>query len=144
MPTVPSSKKCNFLGCAGQKIFGSNFCQEHATKKSKKYKTNEKLYNSAAWKQTREAMRSMYPLCSACLLDFRVVPTAHIDHVIPHRQDNDRFLVNLFQGLCAPCHTQKTKLENQGIYRHYTKDGVIDYKESDYDQLIVKKFHNQS
>lgn len=143
MPTVPSSKKCIFLGCKGDKIFGSNFCSEHATKKSAKIKQNAKLYNSSAWKSTRDAMRSMFPLCSCCLISGKVTPTAHIDHVIPHRRDTDRFLVNLFQGLCAPCHTQKTKLESQGIYRHFTNEGIIDYKDIDYEHLIIKKFHDK-
>ena len=144
MPSVPSQKTCFFLGCKNNKVFASNYCAEHSTKKSVKIKQNAKLYNSSAWKSTRDAMRSMYPLCSACLLENRVVPTAHIDHVIPHRRDSDRFLVNLFQGLCAPCHTQKTKLEGQGIYRHYTREGIIDYKDIDYEHLIVRKFHDQS
>ncbi len=144
MPSVPTNKKCVFLGCQGTKIFASNFCSEHATKKSAKVKQNAKLYNSSAWKSTRDAMRSMYPLCSACLLENRVTPTAHIDHVIPHRRDSDRFLVNLFQGLCAACHTQKTKLEGQGVYRHYTREGIIDYKDIDYEHLIVRKFHENN
>ena len=144
MPSVPTNKKCVFLGCQGQKIFASNFCAEHATKKSAKYKANEKLYNSKAWKDTRTAMKSKFPLCGACLIEGKVTSTEHIDHVIPHRRDSDRFLVNLFQGLCGPCHTQKTLLESKGIYRHYTNEGIIDYKDSDYQHLIVKKFHENS
>jgi len=140
MPSVPTSSKCVFLGCQGTKIFASNFCSEHATKKSAKVKQNAKLYNSSAWKSTRDAMRSMYPLCSACLLENRVIPTAHIDHVIPHRRDSDRFLVNLFQGLCAACHTQKTKLEGQGIYRHYAQDGAKDYTKNDYAYMVTNEY----
>lgn len=144
MPSVPTSQKCKFLGCSGTKIFGTNFCATHGGKRSEKYSTNAKLYNSSAWKQLRKVNRSEYPLCASCLLRGLVVETEHIDHVIPHQQDEDRFLVNLFQGLCAPCHTQKTKLERQGIYRHYTDTGIIDYKDSDYEQLIIRKFHKQT
>ena len=89
-------------------------------------------------------MKSKFPLCGACLINGKVTSTEHIDHVIPHRRDSDRFLVNLFQGLCTPCHTQKTKLESQGVYRHYTREGIIDYKDIDYEHLIVRKFHDQS
>lgn len=144
MPSVPTSKKCNFFGCKEGKVFGTNFCQQHGAKRSEKYRKNEKLYNSAAWKSLRKKGISEHPLCAACLAEGIVTETEHIDHVIPHRQDSDRFLVNLFQGLCAAHHTQKTRLENQGIYRHYTKNGIVDYKDDDYFHLIVKKFHEQS
>ena len=141
MPSVPESKKCKFFGCRETKIFGTNYCATHGGKRSEKHKTNQKFYNSAAWKQLRKATKSQYPLCAACLLRGQMVETEHIDHFIPHRQNNDRFLVNLFQGLCGPDHTQKTKLEKLGIYRHYTEHGIVDYKDSDYEQLIIKKFH---
>lgn len=144
MPSVPVQKKCVFLACSGTKIFGTNFCEKHGGKRSQKYKENEKLYNSAGWKSLRSTMRSAHPLCAACLARGVVTQTEHIDHVIPHRRDSDRFMVNLFQGLCAPCHTQKTRLEAQGIYRHYTTDGSVDYKDADYEQLIVKKFHSST
>lgn len=140
MPSVPTSQKCNFLGCQGTKIFGTNSCEKHGGKRSTRYKENAKLYNSAAWKSLRTSMRSQHPLCASCLARGLVRQTEHIDHVIPHRQDADRFLVNLWQGLCAACHTQKTTLEKRGIYRHYTPDGPVDYKDSDYDQVIQKKF----
>jgi 5-methylcytosine-specific restriction protein A len=141
MPSVPATNTCVFFGCRNKKSFGTGYCQEHGAKRTAKYKQNEKLYNSTAWKETREAMRSMFPICSACLLEGKVKPTAHIDHVIPHRRDADRFMVNLFQGLCIPHHTEKTQLENKGVYRHYTKEGVVDYKDVDYEHLIIKKFH---
>ena len=141
MPSVPRSQKCVFFGCKEAKDFGTGFCAKHGAKRSEKYRKNEKLYNSAGWKSLRAKHRSEFPICASCLQRGIVTPTEHIDHVIPHRQDSDRFLVNLFQGLCAACHTQKTKLESQGIYRHYTAQGSVDYKDSDYQQLVVKKFH---
>lgn len=142
MPSVPTSKKCNFLGCQGTKIFGTNSCEEHGAKRSDKYKKNEKLYNSAGWKSIKARMRSQHPLCASCLSRGIVSSTEHIDHVVPHRQDSVKFMVNVFQGLCAACHTQKTLLEKQGIYRHYTADGPVDYKDSDYGMLIQEKVLN--
>jgi hypothetical protein len=50
----------------------------------------------------------------------------------------------LFQGLCAPHHTIKTNLEAQGIYRHYTENGIIDYDEEDYNLVIKEKFNSES
>lgn len=140
MPSVPTSKKCHFLGCAGTKIFGTNFCEKHGGKRSQTYQDNAKLYNSKGWKSIKASMRSAHPICASCLTRGLVTQTEHIDHVVPHRRDTGRFKVNLFQGLCAACHTQKTKLEAQGIYRHYTPNGIKDYQEEDYAYLIRKKF----
>jgi 5-methylcytosine-specific restriction enzyme A len=139
MPSVPTSKKCHFLGCKEDKIFGTNFCAAHGAKRSERYKKSEKLYNSAGWKSIKATMRSQHPLCASCLSRGIIAPTEHIDHVIPHRQDTAKFMVNVFQGLCAACHSQKTLLEKQGIYRHYTPDGPVDYSDSDYGTLIQEK-----
>ena len=141
MPSVPVSKKCKFFGCKEASCFGTAFCQKHGAKRSEKYKKNADLYNSAGWRSIRKQQLSKHPICAACFAGGIIKQTEHIDHVIPHRQDTERFLVNVFQGLCAAHHTQKTTLENQGIYRHYTPAGPIDYKDSDYYQLIQKKFH---
>lgn len=143
MPSVPSGKKCNFLGCKEAPIFGTASCAKHGGRRSERYKTNEKLYNSAAWKNLRAVKRSEFPICAACLLNGIVTETAHIDHVIPHKQDEDRFMVNLFQGLCQPCHTNKTLLERKGIFRHYTAMGPVDYTDADYNQLVIPKFHSE-
>ena len=119
------------------------YCQDHGARRSESYEKNAKLYNSAAWRKKRIAMRSKYPICSACMVEGRVTQTEHIDHVIPHRRIPDRFLSNLFQGLCAPHHTIKTNLEAQGVYRHYTENGVEDYTEGDY-SVILEKFNSDA
>ena len=140
MPIMPNPKVCNILGCKDKKSFGTGYCLNHGAERSDKYKTNAKLYNSTAWKQQRTVMRSIHPLCACCLIDGRVTQTDHIDHVIPHRRKFDRFMVNLFQGLCISCHTQKTALESKGIYRHYLPTGVKDYSDEDYNYLVVKNY----
>lgn len=144
MPTVPSSKKCNFFGCKADKVFGTYSCADHGAKRSNNYQENAKLYNTAAWKKKRIAMKSKYPLCACCLLEGRVVPTEHIDHVIPHKRLRERFLVNIFQGLCAACHTQKTTLERKGIYRHYTENGAVDYNDDDANMVINQQFNSEN
>lgn len=137
MPSVPSTKICSFLGCKNNKVMGTGYCQEHGARRTETYEANAKLYNSVAWRKKRAAMISKYPICSACLLEGIVKQTAHIDHVVPHRRIPDRFLSNLFQGLCAPHHTIKTNLEGKGIYRHYTENGIVDYNEEDYGTLML-------
>ena len=143
MPSVPIAKICSFLGCKNTKAFGTGYCQDHGADRSKSYSENAKLYNSIAWRKKRVAMRTKFPICSACLLEGKVTQTDHIDHVVPHRRIPDRFLPNLFQGLCLPHHTIKTNLENKGVYRHYTENGIVDYKEEDYASVIREKFNSE-
>lgn len=140
MPTIPQSNKCLFLGCKEKGGYGQNYCHLHGAYRSENYKENAKLYNSAAWKKKRTAMLSKYPICAACLLDGRVTQTEHIDHVIPHKRLQERFLVNFFQGLCAGHHSLKTNLEKRGVFRHYTPRGIVDYNEQDYNQVVRVEF----
>jgi 5-methylcytosine-specific restriction endonuclease McrA len=132
MPSTPTNQKCRELGCRNNKTYRSAFCVEHGGQATEKHKANSKLYNSAYWKQKRTAQLSVNPLCASCLLDGRVVPAEHIDHVFPHRQDNNKFKSNLFQSLCAPCHSLKTQEENNGTYLYYSSNGIVKYTESDY------------
>ena len=124
-------------------MLGTYSCADHGAKRSSNYQENAKLYNSTAWRKKRIAMFSKYPLCACCLLNGKVTQTEHIDHVIPHKRLRERFLVNIFQGLCAPCHTQKTALERKGVYRHYTEAGAIDYTDDDANIVINQQFHSE-
>jgi hypothetical protein len=48
------------------------------------------------------------------------------------------FARNIMQSLCANCHSQKSGLEKQGVYRHYTTEGVKDYSKHDYAFLMAQ------
>lgn len=125
-----------FLGCREKKVYNSGYCTLHGGKRSEKYIENKGLYNQKIWKQIRMVTQSTQPICVSCLASGIIKQTEAIDHVFPHRQDKDRFKHNLFQGLCIPCHTQKTMLESTGVYRHWTPEGVKDYVEDDYNYVI--------
>lgn len=139
MPSTPVSKKCNILGCRNEKTSRSAFCHEHGGGATEKMKQNAKLYNSAAWKAKRAQQRSLHPLCARCLLEGKVVNTEHIDHVFPHRRDGDRFMNNLFQGLCTSCHTLKTNAEKKGVIEHYTANGKVEYVASDHGYVMKQE-----
>jgi 5-methylcytosine-specific restriction protein A len=136
MPSTPTSKKCNFLGCREDKVFGTSWCQTHGGKRSDKYKQNERLYNLPVWDKIKRRVMTTQPLCVSCMTAGKVVQAEAVDHVFPHRQNDQRFLVNVFQPLCIPCHTQKTRLEQLGIFRRYTDDSWIDYGEQHYSEVI--------
>lgn len=136
MPTVPTNFKCRELQCTNPKTNRSAFCSIHGGAQTEKGKANQKLYSQAAWKSIRARQLSRDPLCARCLHDGRVTSGAHVDHVFPHRRDAAKFKVNLFQTLCAACHTLKTQDENEGRYLHYTRTGVVEYTDGDYFRIM--------
>jgi 5-methylcytosine-specific restriction protein A len=137
MPYAPLNEKCRELGCKNPKTSRSTFCVEHGGGITEKGKANDKLYSTAFWKKQRQIQLSKKPLCASCLLNGRVVQAVHIDHVFPHRQDNDKFKNNLFQSLCAPCHSLKTQEENKGNYLYYSPNGILTYTDNDYGKQIT-------
>ena len=137
MPSTPTYVKCQMLGCKNEKTYRSAFCLDHGGAPTEKMKENAKLYNSAAWKQRRDAERSLHPICAKCLVEGRVEQTTHVDHVFPHRRNTNRFHQNLFQGLCTSCHTLKTNAETKGVIQHWTQNGLKEYVESDYGFVLL-------
>jgi len=137
MPTAPLNQKCRELGCNNPKTSRSTFCVDHGGGVTEKGKENSKLYSTGFWQKQRKIQLSKKPLCAACLLEGRVVQAVHIDHVFPHRQDDNKFRLNLFQSLCPAHHSLKTQDENQGIYNYYSPNGIIQYTEADYAKQIA-------
>ncbi len=128
MPTVPRNAKCATLGCNNPRARLSAQCTEHGgrDKWESKYNGTEArrdsngMYNTPQWKRHRTAQLSRSPMCAACLLQGIVTPATTVDHVFPWVQiGKHAFFHNVFQSLCAGCHTHKTHLEQRGIFRHY-------------------------
>lgn len=140
MPTAPLNSKCRELGCPNPKTGRSTFCEHHGGGYSDKTVENRKFYNQPAWQSIRKAQLSRQPLCAACLLNGRVVPGEHIDHVFPHRREQSKFVRNLFQTLCSSCHSLKTNAERQGIYQHFTATGIVEYTADDYARLVGMEY----
>jgi 5-methylcytosine-specific restriction protein A len=139
MPTAPLNTKCRELGCKNPKTGRSTFCNEHGGGITDKGKENSKLYSTSFWKKRRQIQLSKKPLCAACLIEGRVVPAIHIDHVFPHRQDSQKFRNNLFQSLCHPHHTLKTQDENKGKYLYYSPNGIVEYTDADYAYEVINQ-----
>ena len=136
MPNFPNNPACSILSCKAPKLFGTGFCELHGGKRSEKYKQNSKLYQSLQWKKLRQLVLSTQPICKCCLSKGIIKQSEAVDHVFPHRQNPARFLVNVYQGLCVACHTQKTKHENDGVYIHYADTGIIKYSDYDYNKAV--------
>ena len=75
-------------------------------------------------------------MCAACLTQGIVTPATTVDHVFPWAQiGQGAFYRNLFQSMCAPCHSTKTHLEQRGVFRYYT-EVPTDFTIGDYERVI--------
>ena len=136
MPSIPTQTKCAELGCKNVRANTYLYCVEHggvANALTDERRNANAKYNTSAWNSIRRRQLSMQPLCQACLLSGHVCMANHVDHVFSWRGlDPKAFIYNIFQSLCHEHHSFKTGLERKGIYRHFTKDRVIDYNLSEW------------
>ena len=142
MPTLPTYTKCNQLGCKEDKAAMGGYCLLHGGKTYDKDKSEQdSVYRTKYWRSTRRHQLSIQPLCQSCLLMSRVTTASHVDHLFAWRHINEQaFKFNVLQSLCHNCHSTKSALELQGIYRHYAKT-AIDYELLDYGRVMN---HNTS
>ena len=142
MPTLPYTTKCSHLGCKNVRSKLNSYCLEHGgldsiqTEQRKEFMS---MYQTTKWKQTRQLQLSKQPLCQCCLLSGKVSSAEHIDHLFPWAKiGKEAFYSNIFQSLCPNCHSNKTALEQKGIYRHY---GLVihDYTITDYASVVLSQ-----
>lgn len=141
MPTLPTNKKCAQLGCKNQRSRLNTYCLAHGgidTVNTDDRKQFNSMYQTAQWKIIRQVQLSKQPLCECCLTKGKVVMADHVDHVFAWNHIGEQaFHKNVFQSLCTNCHSYKSGLEKQGIYRHF-KTGQ-DYTKHDYQVVISKE-----
>lgn len=148
MPTQPVNTKCSMLACKNTKAKFSARCTEHGGLDSKQIKRTEEriafngMYNNNAWQRKRALQLSKQPLCQSCLSLGIVKGANHVDHLFSWNSiGSEAFYRNVFQSLCHECHSSKTLLERDGIYRHYNVGGQAykDYSLNDYQFVLVNQ-----
>lgn len=144
MPYLPSNEKCQQLGCKNYRSKFTLNCIEHGGRdvwrhRPSEHRTeNNAMYNTPAWRTMRTMQLGKQPLCQSCLSIGKVNSASHIDHLFAWASlGKDAFYHNILQSLCPECHSAKTVLEQQGIYRHYRHDKVIDYAIHEYKQIVA-------
>jgi hypothetical protein len=138
MPTIPNAQ-CGQTRCKAAALKGKGFCKDHQPipKYTEARSHSDVYYNSGAWSVIRKGQLSIMPLCQACLNDGRVIQADHVDHLFAWAHVGPAaFKRNIFQSLCAECHGVKSSFERKGIYRHYTGNGILEYKITDYQGLM--------
>lgn len=120
MPAYPMHA-CGTPGCSALVKRGKSRCPDHARRHEKddaalRGTAHERGYD-ARWRAARERFLQSHPLCVVCERVGRVVPGRVVDHVVPHRGNQELFWdEGNWQTLCdftSPfnCHGVKTMRE---------------------------------
>ena len=108
----PKSKRPSSHPCC-PKLTDSKDCEEHKSLHPDRPSAESRGYNSK-WRKTRAAYLRKHPLCVRCMADGRYVKATVVDHVIPHRGDQQLMWdESNYQALCKKCHDKKTWTEDK-------------------------------
>lgn len=119
MPARPK-RPCNHPGC--RRLTTERFCEEHMReyrqRQDRERGTAHERGYDAKWRRARAAFLREHPLCRECEREGRITPATVVDHIRPHRGDQELFWsADNWQALCKPCHDRKTAREDGGFGR---------------------------
>jgi 5-methylcytosine-specific restriction protein A len=112
MPEAPK-KPCPVPGCprlvergycaAHEKLLGPDARRESAARRG----------YGRRWREASKAFLAEHPLCAECARRGATALASVVDHIQPHRGDQDLFWDRSnWQPLCKPCHDRKTARES--------------------------------
>lgn len=113
----PRAKRpCSQPGCAALVEHPNRYCAQHKRDRQRAQDaergTAAQRGYDARWRKARLAYLKANPLCAQCLDDTQVTPATVVDHVIPHRGDQQLFWdEDNWQALCKSHHDAKTITE---------------------------------
>lgn len=112
MPTR-AKRICVHPGCAA--VCAGPRCEKHQHDPSGRPGANENGY-TYRWQRARLMFLRQNPLCITCWRKGLTEAATVVDHVIPHRRDQERFWDRTnWQALCARCHNAKSAKERVGV-----------------------------
>ena len=113
MPRKPNIP-CKHPGCPKLVSHNSQYCEEHKELHKHEYRTSQEKGYTSRWRKARSVFLKTHPLCESCKKNGRLVKAAVVDHIIPHRGDQDLFWDRSnWQALCKSCHDRKTMTEDR-------------------------------
>lgn len=104
MPIKPK-RPCRQPGCPN--LSDDVYCEVHRILYARENAT-VRGYDTR-WRAARKRYLRGHPLCLECQRNGRTRPATVVDHVLPHRGNEDLFWdQNNWQPLCKGCHDKKT------------------------------------
>ena len=117
MPRKPL-KPCRHPGCP--ELTAGLYCMEHEKIHRNDRVTSTSRGYDSRWKRERKRFLKVHPLCEYCKKQGKFVKASVVDHVVPHRGDEQLFWdESNWQALCKNCHDSKTMTEDRYQEYHY-------------------------
>lgn len=110
---------CRHAGCH-QLVDVSGYCPKHEAMHvqatdAKRGSASSRGYNRK-WQKARATYLAREPLCVKCKCEGVMRAATVVDHIIPHKNDQDLFWdTSNWQSLCKPHHDRKTATEDGGF-----------------------------
>ena len=119
MPSKPRVP-CQHPGCAELITPGTKFCEKHKALHPEVIRSAGSRGYGRQWQKASKQYLAAHPLCVRCMEQGRYRKATVVDHIIPHRGDEDLFWDrDNWQALCKPCHDHKTWTEDKKPEYHY-------------------------
>jgi len=118
MPYVPS-RPCRKSGCPNLTSHPRGYCLKHLSEKYRQEDANRSSSNERGYNYQWHIASRLYlkrnPLCVICLKEGRIETATVVDHIIPHKGNQDLFWdESNWQSLCKMHHDRKTAKEKGG------------------------------
>lgn len=77
------------------------------------------------WDKARRTYLASHPLCVLCKRDGRITAATVVDHIVPHKGDQQLFwdVEGNWQSLCKPHHDRDKQREERGSTQAVGDDG---------------------
>jgi 5-methylcytosine-specific restriction endonuclease McrA len=86
------------------------------SKRDYKWHEHQHLYQTKRWRMIRKEHIMREPLCVMCGQMGRIEAATVVDHITPHKGNEEMFYAGPFQSLCATHHNStKARIENSGV-----------------------------
>lgn len=111
MPVKPK-KSCSEPGCP--KLTNKKYCEYHARQHIQDRDNSSQRGYDNQWRKASKKYLREHPLCISCYKERKLTKATVVDHIIPHRGDEELFWDRSnWQPLCKSCHDRKTITENR-------------------------------
>ena len=119
MPTKPKVP-CKHPGCAALVPSGTKYCDLHRPLHPEEVRSAASRGYDRAWQKASRLFLQAHPLCEECMKHGKYTRATVVDHIIPHRGDEELFWDRSnWRALCKRCHDRKTRREDQTPVYHY-------------------------
>lgn len=115
-------RPCNHPGCPTL-VHGGSYCAKHAqiarlADTRRRGSSTQRGYGYR-WQKASKAYLAHHPLCVYCQQSRRITAATVVDHIVPHRGDQQLFWDSSnWQSLCATCHNSRKQSEEQQPNTH--------------------------